>query len=116
LSDGAIDCGDTVTLFRPVIDGFEEIDVQHDDRQWFVQQLGLDARDQFQAVDGFGQVVIGPGLESGHHFPALFSRGQHEHGQFIGGAGFPDMVQHLITRHAGHHDVKQDQVNIVSTR
>jgi hypothetical protein len=79
----------------------------------FFLELRVDGVQQFGAVKGFGEVVVGAGCHAAAHAFAVVQRGQ----QHEGGVGQRAVGAHggqqLKAVHAGHADVGDDQVGRV---
>ncbi len=76
-------------------------------------QHGADPGPQLGFVDGFGDVIVGPGVQAGDLVLGGGAGGQHDH---RGGAplgGDAHFFEDLDAVHAGHHPVQQHQVGPV---
>ena len=62
---------------------------------------------------GFGQVVVGPGVQAPHLILHLTFGGEHQHRDGV--SLLTQAAQHLHPIHLGHHDV-QDQGVVVPAR
>src|SRR5258705_6155908 len=71
-------------------------------------QYGLDASEQFANGERFGDVIIGAELEADDLIYFLTARGEHDDGN---GRPFGlELLAHIESAHAGHHDVENHQV------
>eukprot|EP01107_Rhizomastix_libera_P006422 TRINITY_DN20562_c0_g1_i1.p1 TRINITY_DN20562_c0_g1~~TRINITY_DN20562_c0_g1_i1.p1 ORF type:complete len:262 (+),score=-23.55 TRINITY_DN20562_c0_g1_i1:270-1055(+) len=70
----------------------------------------LDAGLQLPGGEGFGDVVVGPGLEAGDLVVLLAPGGEHDDGHVLGPLVGPQLAGELHAGHAGQHPVQQDHV------
>src|SRR5579863_573876 len=73
-------------------------------------EIAMEERDQFKAVNRFGDVVVATALEAGFHV-LLFAAGGH---QDDGGIPQTALQAHALAGfeavHARHHDIHQDKI------
>ncbi len=74
----------------------------------------VDARHQFLAVEGLGQVVIRAEAEAAHLVLGVVGAGQDQDRRFD--PGHAQLPQHLVPGHVGQVEVEQDQVVVVKLR
>jgi hypothetical protein len=65
---------------------------------------------------GFGQEIVGPGLQPLQPFRRLAKRRDHDDGDVAGGGVGFQAAAALEPVHAGHHHVQQDQVGLPVAR
>ena len=70
-------------------------------------QPGPDTSHEFLGLEGFGDVVVGPGLQPGDDVCSLRTSGEHDDRH---PAGASDVSTHLDAVAAGQHEVEQDEV------
>lgn len=73
-------------------------------------EAGADARAQLGRIEGFGQVILGAGVEAAHDARRLVQRRDHDHRESGGPRRRLDPLQDLVAVDLGHHQVEQDQV------
>jgi hypothetical protein len=73
---------------------------------------GFDAGEEFEFVDGFGEEVIGAGLDAAFDVAELVEGGDHEDGDVAGFGGGFEAAADFEAGHAGHHDVEEDEVGV----
>lgn len=72
-------------------------------------QMGADAGKEFLDAEGFGDVVVGAGIEGFDFGVLLIANGENEDG---GAAGAADGAAEVDAGHAGHHEVGDDEVGM----
>ena len=72
-----------------------------------------DASGELLRGEGFGEVVVGSGLETGHDIVRVVSR-RHHHDRHVAVAS--QRAAQLETVHAGKHDVDQDDIRQASMK
>ena len=77
------------------------------DARFGAPQNGLDARRQFARVEGLGEIIVGPELQTDNTVHVFAARGQHQHWH---AAGEAKPLQDFKTVQAGQHHVQNDQV------
>ena len=83
-------------------------------RQVFHDALIFDPGQQFRFRKGFGQVVVGAGIQSGHQiFDPVFGC-QHHNAKGIRRICCPEALTHFISGHLGHHDIQQNKIELPS--
>jgi hypothetical protein len=75
-------------------------------------QEGSDAGDEFEAVNGFGEEVVGPGVDSPFDIADFVEGGDHDDGDIAEPGIGADFFADLEAAHAGHHDIKDDDVRV----
>ena len=70
-------------------------------------QQGADAGGELFGGEGLGQIVVGPGLQSGHHVMGVGSGGDHDDGHVAGPA---QGAAHLEPVGVGKHDVDEHHI------
>ena len=79
-------------------------------RQHLQPHQPLHAAEQRHIVDGLGEEVIGTRLEATHPVLRLVERGDHDHGNVLGGRVLLDPPAHLDAVDPRHHHVEQHDV------
>lgn len=71
---------------------------------------GFDASAEFDAVDGFGEEVVGAGFDGAFDVADFGEGGDHDDGDVACVGCFFEFFAELEAGHAGHHDVEEDEV------
>ncbi|EKQ62103.1 transcriptional regulator [Xanthomonas citri pv. malvacearum str. GSPB2388] len=79
------------------------------------RQQGFDAHLQLGQREGFGQVVVGAGAETGDLVRQFVACGEHDHRQF-GLVLLTQPAQHFRSIHARHHPVQDQRVVMLGGR
>jgi hypothetical protein len=72
----------------------------------------FNAAEEFDFVDGFGEEIVGAGLNASFEVGRLVERRDHEDRQVFGRGVFPYFATDFKTRKSRHHDVEQDEVGL----
>src|SRR5690606_7994163 len=70
--------------------------------------------EQFELVDGLGDEVVGAAFAGLFDVAQFVEGGDHEDLDVAGGRVALELAADLEPAHAGHHDVQEDQVGVVS--
>ena len=73
-------------------------------------QHGLDACEQLQETERFGDVVVGTALEAGHLVRLLSAGGQHDDRDAV--VVLPDPLAHVDAAELGQHHVEDHHVGV----
>ncbi|EKD37374.1 MAG: hypothetical protein ACD_75C01151G0002 [uncultured bacterium] len=65
---------------------------------------------QFGRIERFGEVFVGPVVQSFHPVGGIGFAGQHDDRNVGGFPVLPDFRQNLVPGHIGQHQVKQHQI------
>lgn len=71
---------------------------------------GADAGEEFEAVDGLGEEVVGPGIDGSLDIPHFVEGCDHDDGDVAEAGVGLEPGAGLEAAHPGHHDIKEDDV------
>ena len=73
---------------------------------------GLDPAQQFHDAEGFGDIIVRPGIQSGDHVVFTGPGGEHDYGQTAGGLAVPELLQDVQAAFSRQHNVQEHQIRL----